>query len=402
MALIPIREIPGGVVAAPLPTDRIAIDNGTAMQQTTLENAVNASVPVASQAEAQAGADNLKRMTALRTKQSIASEVGVTLASVAQGALADTAVQSVNGITGSAVVIAKADVGLGNADNTSDLNKPISNATQTALDLKADTADLGDLAYIDTVNDANWSGADLSIENGGTGSSTAAAARTALGVATTAQGALADSAIQPGDQELVPAGGSSGQILSKTSGADFATGWVTNSASSAVSYAPQTLTAPEQEQARSNIGVNIGRSYAEYTANTNLTASIPVDDTIPQITEGTEILSVTITPKTTTNKLRIRFQGQVSISPGPGAVTVAFFDGASNAIAAKYIVGSSTDTAYDLTLEAEYTPGVTTTKTITARIGPNSGTLRLNGSATGGRVLGGASKATLVVEEIRA
>jgi hypothetical protein len=28
-------------------------------------------------------------------------------------------------------------VGLGNVDNTSDLNKPVSNATQTALDLKA-------------------------------------------------------------------------------------------------------------------------------------------------------------------------------------------------------------------------------------------------------------------------
>lgn len=33
--------------------------------------------------------------------------------------------------------LVKADVGLGNADNTSDVNKPISTATQTALDLKA-------------------------------------------------------------------------------------------------------------------------------------------------------------------------------------------------------------------------------------------------------------------------
>jgi hypothetical protein len=33
--------------------------------------------------------------------------------------------------------LVKADVGLGNVDNTSDLNKPISTATQTALDLKA-------------------------------------------------------------------------------------------------------------------------------------------------------------------------------------------------------------------------------------------------------------------------
>lgn len=37
---------------------------------------------------------------------------------------------------------AKSDVGLGNVDNTSDLNKPISTATQSALDLKANDADL--------------------------------------------------------------------------------------------------------------------------------------------------------------------------------------------------------------------------------------------------------------------
>jgi hypothetical protein len=44
-------------------------------------------------------------------------------------------VQSVAGKTG-AVTLAKGDVGLGNVDNTSDLNKPISTATQTALDAK--------------------------------------------------------------------------------------------------------------------------------------------------------------------------------------------------------------------------------------------------------------------------
>lgn len=36
----------------------------------------------------------------------------------------------------------KTEIGLGNVDNTSDVNKPISTATQTALDLKASTADL--------------------------------------------------------------------------------------------------------------------------------------------------------------------------------------------------------------------------------------------------------------------
>lgn len=36
----------------------------------------------------------------------------------------------------------KGDIGLGNVDNTSDLNKPISTATQTALDLKVDDTEL--------------------------------------------------------------------------------------------------------------------------------------------------------------------------------------------------------------------------------------------------------------------
>lgn len=55
------------------------------------------------------------------------------------------AVQSVNGQTG-VVVLGKADVGLGNVDNTSDLAKPISTATQTALNAKEPTIAAGTTA----------------------------------------------------------------------------------------------------------------------------------------------------------------------------------------------------------------------------------------------------------------
>lgn len=48
------------------------------------------------------------------------------------------AVDSVNTRTG-AVVLTSADVGLSNVDNTSDANKPVSTATQTALDAKEDS-----------------------------------------------------------------------------------------------------------------------------------------------------------------------------------------------------------------------------------------------------------------------
>lgn len=51
------------------------------------------------------------------------------------------AITSVNGQTG-VVVLGKGDIGLSNVDNTTDLNKPVSTAVQTALDKKVDTTTL--------------------------------------------------------------------------------------------------------------------------------------------------------------------------------------------------------------------------------------------------------------------
>lgn len=80
-------------------------------------------------------------------------------------ALLDTSVQtklnttapvtSVNSQTG-AVTLTKADIALGNVDNTSDMNKPISTATQTALNAKADASSIvgADIMVYDTYADA--------------------------------------------------------------------------------------------------------------------------------------------------------------------------------------------------------------------------------------------------------
>ena len=67
------------------------------------------------------------------------------------GIEAGAQVNSVTGVKGGAetdyrtgnVNITKANVGLGNADNTSDADKPVSTATQAALDLKLDSSEKG-------------------------------------------------------------------------------------------------------------------------------------------------------------------------------------------------------------------------------------------------------------------
>ena len=56
-------------------------------------------------------------------------------------------VTSVAGRTGD-VTLAKADVGLANVDNTSDANKPVSTATQTALNGKPDVYTWNGSAYV--------------------------------------------------------------------------------------------------------------------------------------------------------------------------------------------------------------------------------------------------------------
>lgn len=143
----------------------------------------------------------------------------------------------------------------------------------------------------------------------------------------------------------------------------------------------------------------VDRAYAEYTANSDITTVIPADDTVPLVSEGTQIASVTLTPKTATNIIRLRFDGTVCTT-GVSSVAVALFDG-STCVAAKLVSTPSTDIT-DVSLTVEIVPGVTTAKTYALRVGPGvAGTMRLNGSGTQ-RYLGGATRATLIAEELRA
>jgi hypothetical protein len=108
-------------------------------------------------------------------------------------AAAAAPVQSVAGRTGT-VTLAKADVGLGNVDNTSDTNKPISSATQSALDGKAATSHTHPSSAITDFNTAAAAAAPVQSVNGNTGTVTVAvpdlASPPAIGNTTPAAGSF--------------------------------------------------------------------------------------------------------------------------------------------------------------------------------------------------------------------
>jgi hypothetical protein len=132
---------------------------------------------------------------------------------------------------------------------------------------------------------------------------------------------------------------------------------------------------------------------------TTVTATIPVNNTIPVITQGTEIISVTITPKNTTDRLRVRFNMVGSPGAADNPIVLAFLNSTTNAIAAAAFTASSAFlTAYPLV--TEFVPGSTSPQTIHIRVGTGSGaSLFINGNA-GGQIFGGVMQTTLLVEEI--
>ena len=86
------------------------------------------------------------------------------LSSIESGAQVNT-ITSVNNKTG-AVTISKSDIGLENVSNTSDAAKPISTATQTALNLKADSNNVYTKSEVDSkISNIDISGVDIDLSD---------------------------------------------------------------------------------------------------------------------------------------------------------------------------------------------------------------------------------------------
>jgi hypothetical protein len=129
------------------------------------------------------------------------------------------------------------------------------------------------------------------------------------------------------------------------------------------------------------------------------TPTIPADDTIPQNTEGTEVLTLAITPIFSTSKLKIVFSGMFSCGNTTTQCTIALFqDSTANALAANCFDLSVAIGSIGL-LQYVMTSGTTSSTTFKIRAGPASNNFYMSSQNTGAQIMGGVAANILTIEE---
>lgn len=129
--------------------------------------------------------------------------------------------------------------------------------------------------------------------------------------------------------------------------------------------------------------------------------AIPEDDTIPQITEGTEVMSRTITPLSATNKLKIDVVVFFTTSAGTAAAVALFEDADVNAIAvgAYQHYGSAGNHFGMISFTHYMDAGGSDEITFSVRAGDSGGGLHFNGH-TGARKYGDVLASSITITEI--
>ena len=136
------------LTGSPTAPTALAADNSTKIATTAYADRAASNATAALVASAPAALDTLNELAAALGNDALFSTTVTNSIATKAPIASPTFTGTVSGIT-------KSMVGLGNVDNTSDANKPVSNATQTALDLKAPIASptfTGTLVLPSTVN----------------------------------------------------------------------------------------------------------------------------------------------------------------------------------------------------------------------------------------------------------
>jgi hypothetical protein len=204
---------------------------------------------------------------------------------------------------------------------------------------------------------------------------TEAAARTAIGAAAASDVSTLSSDVSAIDAQITAVGGTLGALagLATVDTAHLATGYGS---------------------------VVLQRAEVGYTlAQATLAGTIPFDDTIPQISEGTEVCSGSFTPKSGSSTLQI--DAVLFGVPASSGVDVglAIFQGVTaNAIAAGWNAAENSGRMIRHSLSAFISSPGTSSVNFAMRAGANSGSFYVNGNSSG-RLGGGIVRSSLRITE---
>lgn len=134
------------------------------------------------------------------------------------------------------------------------------------------------------------------------------------------------------------------------------------------------------------------------------TTTIPNDDTIPQNTEGTQFMTMAITPKASANLLKIDvvFCAAYTTTASNRLIVALFQDTTANALAAASMRNSANNSMVTVSFRHYMTAGTTSSTTFKIRAGTSAAdTVTFNGEA-GARLFGGVIASSITITEIAA
>ena len=146
--------------------------------------------------------------------------------------------------------------------------------------------------------------------------------------------------------------------------------------------------------------------HKDYRDFFSTSALIPLDDTIPQNTEGAEVFTQAITPKFNTSKIHIKVVLNLSNSNASNLHTAAIFrDSVANSIAAGWAkcVGTNAPSS-PMVINFLDSPATTSAVTYKVRVGYSAGSssvVQVNGGS-GTRYLGGSLASGMTLMEVSA
>jgi hypothetical protein len=147
-------------------------------------------------------------------------------------------------------------------------------------------------------------------------------------------------------------------------------------------------------------GLAVKVSRNQVSAAQSITAAIPYDDTIPQSTEGGEVITVSHTPLSASNFLLIEVSINHSITTANAAVYAIFKDTDTDALAA---VGSFENdlSGGPVTFSHYMQAGTVSQIDFKVRAGVLTGTMQINANHLGTRLFGGKSVSSITVTEFK-